>query len=137
MATWIECYRGVAYPWHCDSMGHMNTQFYAAMYDSATFHFLSRLAPYGELEQRKLGWADARQLIEYKQEVRAGALIVIRSVLRQLGNKSVECLHEMRNAETDVLHSTSENVVVLFDLAKRAAAPLDDDIRRRGAALLE
>jgi acyl-CoA thioester hydrolase len=137
MAIWTENYRGVAYPWHCDSMGHMNTQFYAAMYDSATFHFLSRLSPYTDLEKRQFGWADVRQLIEYKQEVRGGSLIVIRTVLRRLGNKSVECLHEMRNAETDVLHSTSENVVVLFDLAKRAAAPLDDDIRRRGAALLE
>jgi len=137
MAGLVETYRGVAYPWHCDSMGHMNTQFYAAMYDSATFHLLSRLAPYTELEKRKFGWADVRQLIEYKNEVRAGALIVIRTVLRRLGNKSIECLHEMRNAETDTLHSTSENVVVLFDLAKRAAAPLDDDIRRRGAALLE
>ena len=35
MAGPLETYRGVAYPWLCDSMGHMNTQFYAAMYDSA------------------------------------------------------------------------------------------------------
>jgi acyl-CoA thioester hydrolase len=137
MTTWTESYRGVAYPWHCDSMGHMNTQFYAAMYDSATFHFLSRLAHYNELEQRKLGWADVRQLIEYKHEVRSGALIVVRTVLKRIGNNSVECLHEMRNAETDMPHSTSENTVVLFDLARRAAVPLDDEIRRRGAAFLE
>jgi acyl-CoA thioester hydrolase len=56
MAIWTENYRGVAYPWHCDSMGHMNTQFYAAMYDSATFHFLSRLSPYTDLEKRQFGW---------------------------------------------------------------------------------
>jgi acyl-CoA thioester hydrolase len=131
----FETYRGVAYPWLCDSMGHMNTQFYAAMYDTASFHFLSRLAPYNELEQMRRGWADVRQTIEYKQEVRAGSLLVIRSSLQRLGNKSVQFLHEMRNAETDALHSTSENVTVLFDLAKRAAIPLDDAIRARGAAL--
>ena len=37
MTTLIETYRGVAYPWHCNSMGHMNTQFYAALYDGASF----------------------------------------------------------------------------------------------------
>ena len=135
MAMPIETYRGVAYPWHCDSMGHMNTQFYAALYDGATFHLLSMLGPYAELKQRGLGWADVRQLIEYKHEVPAGSLLVVRTTLKRLGNKSVEFLHELRNVETDRLHSTSEQVTVLFDLEKRAAAPLDETIRARGAAL--
>ena len=51
MAKAVETYRGVAYPWHCDSMGHMNTQFYSALYDGASFHFLSMLAPYNELQK--------------------------------------------------------------------------------------
>jgi hypothetical protein len=40
----VETYRGVAYPWQCDAMGHMNTQFYSALYDGAGFHFLAMLA---------------------------------------------------------------------------------------------
>ena len=44
-------------------------------------------------------------------------------------------VHAMHNAETNVLHSTSENVTVLFDLNRRAAAPIDEAIRRRSAAL--
>ena len=135
MAQPVETYRGVAYPWNCDSMGHMNTQFYAALYDGASFHFLSMLAPYSELKKSGLGWADVRQLIEYKHEVSSGSLLVVRTTLKRLGNKSVEYLHELRNAETDVLHSTSEQVTVLFDLNKRAAAPLNEAIRQRGAAL--
>ena len=131
----VETYRGVAYPWNCDSMGHMNTQFYAALYDGASFHFLSMLAPYNELKEGGLGWADVRQTIEYKHEVRAGSLLVVRTKLRRLGNKSVEYLHEITNAETGDLHSTSVQITVLFDLNKRAAAPLTDEIRRRGDAL--
>ena len=118
----VETYRGVAYPWNCDSMGHMNTQFYATLYDGASFHFLSMLAPYGELKKSGLGWADVRQLIEYKREIPSGSLLVVRTTLSRLGNKSVEYLHELRNVETDALHSTSEQVTVLFDLNKRAAA---------------
>ena len=30
MAAEIDTYRGVVYPWQCDCMGHMNTQFYCA-----------------------------------------------------------------------------------------------------------
>jgi len=131
----VETYRGVAYPWNCDSMGHMNTQFYAALYDGASFHFLSMLAQYGELKKSGRGWADVRQFIEYKREIPSGSLLVVRTTLRRLGNKSVEFLHELCNSEIDALHSTCEQVTVLFDLNTRAAAPLDEDIRRRAAAL--
>ena len=116
-------------------MGHMNTRFYAAIYDDASFHFLARLAPSRAQKESGLGWADVRQLIEYKQEVAGGALLLVRTVLKRLGRTSVEYRHELHDAETDLLHSTSEQVTVRFDLAARKAAPLDEEIRRRGAAL--
>ena len=52
-----------------------------------------------------------------------------------LGNKSAEYLHELCNVETGELHGTSLQTTVLFDLNARAAAPLTDEIRRRGKAL--
>lgn len=131
----IETHRGVVYPWLCDSMGHMNTQFYAAMYDQATFHFLSALAPYASLAKSGRGWADVRQLIEYKHEARSGDLVVIRSSVQRLGTKSVTYIHEMRNAESDAVHSTSEQVTVLFDLKARKAIEIDAEIRERARAL--
>ena len=99
MPKLVETWRSVAYPWNCDSLGHMNTQFYAAAYDGASVHFLMRIAPPGELFKRRISFADVRQLIEYKHEVLAGTPLVVRSTLTRLGNKSVEFLHEcvMRN----------------------------------------
>ena len=32
MPVEIETYRNAIYPWQCDSMGHMNTQFYTAIF---------------------------------------------------------------------------------------------------------
>src|SRR5258705_12314109 len=93
-----RAYRGVAYPWHCDAMGHMNTQFYSALYDGPGFHFLAMLGPNAELAPAGLGWADVRQLIEYKHEGAAGALPVVRTTLIRLGNKSGEYRHEIRHA---------------------------------------
>ena len=137
MGKVVETWRSVAYPWNCDSMGHMNTQFYAAAYDGATFHFLSMVGPYGELAKHHLGWADVRQLIEYKHEVPVGSLLVVRTTLTRLGNKAVEFLHEMRNAETDHLHSTCAMTTVLFDTKARKAAVINDWIRARAKALLD
>ena len=131
----IETHLGVVYPWLCDSMGHMNTQFYAAMYDQATFHFLCALAPYASLEKTGRGWADVRQVIEYKHEARAGALLIIRSTVQRVGSKSVTYIHEMRNVESDALHSTSEQVTVLFDLKARKAIEIDEEIRQRARGL--
>jgi acyl-CoA thioesterase FadM len=89
-----------------------------------------------EMATRKLGWADVRQVIEYHKEVRSGILLVIRSGVVRIGNKSVEHRHEMRGAFDDVLHSTLEGVTAFFDLEKRAAAPLEDWIREKASGLL-
>ena len=91
--------------------------------------------PRAQQKESGLGWADVRQLIEYKQEVASGALLLVRTLLKRLGRNSVEYRHELRDAETDLLHSTSEQVTVRFDLAARKAAPLDEEIRRRAAAM--
>ena len=137
MAESIETFRGVAYPWLCDSMGHMNTQFYCTLYDGASFHFLSMIAPYAELAPRQCGWADVRQTIEYKQEVRAGTLLAVSSRLLKIGGSSVTYRHEMRDVEAGTLHSTSEHVTVLFDLQARKSTPLDAAARHRAEAMLK
>lgn len=136
MTKLIETYRGVAYPWHCDLMGHMNTQFYSALYDGASFHFLSRLAPYSELEPLGLGWADVKQVIEYKHEIRSGSLLIVHTSMTRTGNKSVEYRHHLSNVETNELHSTSDQVTVLFDLKERRAALLSELIRQRTVELV-
>src|SRR5258706_11808137 len=115
MAEGIETWRGVAHPWNCDTMGHMNTRFYAAIYDDASFHFLARLAPSQKQKESGLGWADVRQLIEYKQEVESGALLVVRTMLKRLGRTSGEDPHQLRDPQTALLHSTSEQATRPFD----------------------
>ena len=57
-------------------------------------------------------------------------------VVAGIGNKSVEYRHQISNSETDELHSTSDQVTVLFDLEHRRAAPLTDQIRQRAADLV-
>ena len=55
--------------------------------------------------------------------------------LVRLGGKSVEYRHELRGAGSRDLHSTSEQVTVLFDLARRRAAPLGEAMRQRAEGM--
>lgn len=129
----FETYRGVAYPWHCDAMGHMNTQFYSALFDGATLHALSRVATSADLEASKLGWADVRQLIEYKDEVRSGTLLLVRTGFVRIGRTSLSYRHSLLGVETGAVHATSEQTTVLFDLFARKAVELTPEMRARCA----
>lgn len=131
MARSLETFRGVAYPWFCDSMGHTNTQHYCGMFDIATFHYLASLTGLKKLKSTGLGWADRKQTIIYEYELLAGELVIIRTSPVRIGRTSVSYLHRMENAETGELHATCENVTVLFDLSKREAVPLTDEIRAK------
>jgi acyl-CoA thioester hydrolase len=137
MAQQTETFRGVVYPWFCDFMGHMNTQFYCTLFDGATLHFLALLAKRSELQTRECGWVDLRQVIEYKHEVRSGELLLIRTQLTKIGNSSLGFLHEMRDTEQEILRATSEHVVALFSLTQRKSTPLDPDTRQRATELLD
>lgn len=131
MAHEIETYRGAVYPWHCDTMGHMNTQFYAVIFDAAGFQFLSPIGREIEQPGEKRGWADVKLSTEFKHEVRAGTLVHVRSGLTRIGTKSIEYRHSLLNSETGELHATCEAVTVRFDLLARKAVPLEESIRER------
>ena len=132
----METFRGVVYPWFCDFMGHMNTQFYCTLFDGATLHFLNAVAKRGELQGENLGWVDVRQVIEYRHECRSGELLVITTKLLKIGTSSLTFRHEMRDSDFSTLRATSEHVVAMFSLEKRKSTPLSPAARHRAEQLL-
>ncbi|MEI7601896.1 MAG: acyl-CoA thioesterase, partial [Aestuariivirga sp.] len=124
----VETFRGVAYPWHCDSMGHMNTQHYCALFDGATFHFLALLGGPRLLKETKRGWADAKQTIEYRREILSGDLLVVSTAMTRVGRSSIGFRHELTDLEDGELRATSDHVTVHFDLANRVSLPLTADM---------
>ena len=85
----LVTYVGVAHPWMCDIMGHMNVRHYAAMFDDASFQLLGHIAGADSLADTSLGWADVRSEVEYKHETKAGALLTICSRVIKTGRSSV------------------------------------------------
>lgn len=124
--------RTVVYPWLCDTMGHLATRNFMVMFDDAAYHFLHEIGwrP-GDDEPRRLGWADVRHTIEYKREVREGALLIIESFPLAVGRSSLDYRHRMLSADTGEVHAALEARSVRFDLERRAAIPIEDLLRIR------
>lgn len=121
-----ETFRGVAFPWLCDAMGHLATQHYMAMFDVASFHFLAMIGPpLAELTAAHLGWADVHHEVHYRREIRAGELLVIRSSLLSVGDTSVHYRHTM-TGEDGSTRAVLDAVSVHFDLKSRTKLKLPE-----------
>ncbi|QFR34452.1 thioesterase family protein [Ancylobacter sp. TS-1] len=132
----IRTFQGVVYPAQCDAMGHMNVQHYVGVFDQATWHLFAACGyDSGWIEARREGWADVRQEIDYRQEVRAGELFVIDSAVRRVGGKSLTTWHRLSTARG--VSAEMLAVTVYFDLAARRARELPDVVRVGALALLE
>jgi acyl-CoA thioester hydrolase len=127
---------GVAQPWQCDVLGHMTTRFYVALFDEASYHFLFELFGWtgASDEGGRRAWVDARHIIDYQAEVKAGDLLEIGAELRRVGTKSIVATYSMRNRGTGEVVATLEATYVLFDLQDRVALPMDDELRAKAEA---
>lgn len=139
----FETFRGVVFPWFCDSMGHMATQHYMGLYDHALFHVVGKLGPVigggegpsGEGGAR-LGWADIRHDVRYLAELLAGDLVVIRSHFLRFGTSSVAHRSYLVREADGAVCSTLEAVTVRFDLDARKAVPIAPALVAAGQAYL-
>ena len=77
--------------------------------------------------------AAVQQNIAYKRELMAGDIVEIRSLLLEVGDKSVRFRHELRNAETGEIAATCEITGVHMDRALRKSTAFSPDIREAAA----
>jgi acyl-CoA thioester hydrolase len=134
----LETYRGVAYPWVMDHMGHMNVASYTARFDEATWHFLAHLGLTPSFfKDNDRGAVAADQKTQYKREVNAGGLLHITSELRELGRKSIQFTHRMYDSENGELVATTELVGVYFDTAARKSVALPDSVYEAARAFMD
>ena len=127
---WHELHRAIVMPAHCDAYGHMNVRHYAAMFDEAGWHILARAGvSLSDLRGRGLGSVVASLTIDFHHELTAGQLVLVTGAFTRAGHKSFS--YEMRLYEVDSMThcATQKTTEVCFDTAKRASAPLPDDVR--------
>ena len=125
----LETYRGVVYPKHIDLMGHMNVQHYTARFDEATWHLFAHIGITNSYMKRSgCGMAAVHQEIDFRAEAIAGDLIVIRSTIREVRDKSIIFHHRMYRSDTEQLLAVSRFVGVHFDRGTRKACPFPENL---------
>jgi len=125
----IETYRGVVYPYQLDHMGHMNVQWYTEKFDQATWHLFANVGITSEyIKTKNKGMAAVEQKIKYKAEVLAGDLLVIKSKVLEVREKSLRFAHTMYNTETNLEICSSELVGVHIDRKERKSCLFPDGI---------
>jgi acyl-CoA thioester hydrolase len=124
-------YCGTVYPWQCDHVGHMNIMWYVGKFDQANWNLFARigLTP-SYLRESGRGMAAVQQNITYKRELLAGDIVEIKSVMLEIGDKSIRFRHDMRNAETGEIAAICEFVGVHLDRQARKSVPFGDAIRK-------
>jgi acyl-CoA thioester hydrolase len=134
----ISCYKGMAQPWFCDVMGHMNIRHFMAMFDESSYQLLFEVFSWtGNPDNNGgQGWADVKHVIEYQAEVHAGDLLEVHGCITKVGNKSIGIRYEMFNSAKDELAATLDCVCVLIDLTGRNAVPLSDEQRDQAGRYL-
>lgn len=127
----VETFRATVFPWHCDQFGHMNARWYAAFFDDASFHLYQRAGlSYTRMhEAGTIVPVVAEITIGYRHEMVAGDLFVIRSGFTRLGNKSLQRIARMYNADTGVLCAVERGRDVFFDETTRQSAPMPEAFR--------
>ncbi|MFJ1707430.1 acyl-CoA thioesterase [Kitasatospora sp. NPDC088346] len=129
MAAELEVtYQGTVYPWHCDHMGHMNVMWYVGKFDEATWHLLAGLGiTPSYLRDRNRGMVAVDQRISYRQEVRAGDLVVVRSAVLEVHSKVIRFVHRMENAETGEVVAVTVLTGVHLDRETRRSCDLPEE----------
>lgn len=134
----IETYRGVVYPNQLDHMNHMNVQWYTSKFDEGTWHLFSFVGITNKyIRDNNKGMAALEQITKYKAEVMAGDLLVIKSKVLEVRDKTIRFYHTMYNAETGDEVATTELVAVHLDRKKRKGCSLPDDIRSKCEVLIQ
>ncbi len=131
----METYRGIVHQWELDHMGHLNVRFYQAMFEAASWHVYGAvgITP-GWMREHDRGMAVVDQRTRYHAELGAGDLVVIRSEVTDVRDKTLHFVHHLYELDSGTEAATSEFVSVHIDTRARRACSLPPTVRDRAEA---
>ena len=101
-----------------------------AFFDDAMQHFFSIL---GHKAEEGFGWADVRHEIDYKAEVRPGALVHIECAIIRIGSKAITYHQKLILTDSGAVAAENRATTVLFDTQERHAVAAPSIIKENAA----
>jgi acyl-CoA thioester hydrolase len=130
MSGYFEIYRGIVNAWECDIMGHLNVQFYTGKASEGMGHLRAAcgMTP-SYIRADRQTMVAVSSLSRYVRELHAGEVLVIEAAIMGVGERSVDLVLDIMNAETGLLSCSFDLTCASFDLETRRAKPWPDDMR--------
>lgn len=127
----IEVLSGVVHPWHVDSLGHMNSRWYAHLLDDASFQFWARqgLGHKHLVETFGVVTVTASSKIDYLRELLAGDCYIVSGGAVKIGTKSVTLEFSVIGMATGVVHARFTTVEVFVGSQTHQSVPIPETIR--------
>lgn len=117
---------------YLDLMGHMNIQYYFALFNEAIWHYFSLLGmDQRYYQENHAGSFALKHHINYLAEVRAGETVAIFSRLVARSEKRIQFINFMWNESKAVLAATLEAMGTHTDMTIRRSAPFPPQIAER------
>ncbi|AEV38081.1 thioesterase [Pseudovibrio sp. FO-BEG1] len=133
----FETYRGIVYPQQEDHMGHMNVAWYTSKFDEATWHMLAHIGiTPAYIRESNKGMAALEITYKYLAEVSAGDLLVVRSEIKEVRDKTILFKHTMFEAINDTPVATMQAVGMHMDREIRKSCPFPPHVKERCETLL-
>ena len=126
------CNRAEIPPEYLDMMGHMNVQWYLALYSVAARKILAAAGMNEEYYTRsRCGTFALRQYVQYLAEVHVGHTVSVHVRLLGRSPKRLHFIEFMVNETTGMLSSTMEVLCAHADLQARRTTPFPERLAAR------
>jgi acyl-CoA thioester hydrolase len=131
----ITTYRGAVHPEFCDRAGFMTPRHYMGRVSDAIPNLLAQMRN-EDRSKSQTGGAALEYRFVYREPAREGDVLVLKSGLKSVGEKTYIWCHWLFDAESGDCFATAEAVAVAMDLATRKAIEIPPDMRKHLESLV-
>jgi acyl-CoA thioester hydrolase len=131
----ITTYRGMVMPEYCDHAGFMTARHYMGRVSDAIPNLIAQTSG-RDRSNSATGGAALEYRFVYRVPAREGDVLVLKSGLKSVGEKTYVWCHWLFDAESGDCVATAEAVAVALDLTTRKAIPIPPDMREGLEALV-
>ena len=133
----FETARGTIHAWQCDHMGHANLRAYGELFEQALWHVFQRIGiTPSVLRGDTIRMAGVQQNITYSKELLPGDLVLVRSNLVEMRERSLKMRHEMQHVESGEICATCELTAVCLDARTRKPRSFPPEIATKAKEIL-